>query len=76
MITLIMSNVHFIPSVGCKMVMFNEYSAFKCSYILDIFLPAHDSLVLIATPMHKSPFNAHTDLSSGARGLNFGLSFH
>ena len=30
------------------MVMFNEYSAFNCSFILDILLLAHDSMVLIA----------------------------
>ena len=54
MITLIMSKVHFIPSVRWKMVIFNEYSAFKSSFILDIFLSALDSWLL--TAYAQNPF--------------------
>ena len=37
--------------------------------------PEHDILVLIAHAQ-KPRLNDHADISSGARGLNFGLSLH
>ena len=36
---------------------------------------AHESLVLIAFAQ-KPPLNAHADLHTVARGLNFGLTLH
>ena len=38
-----------------------------------IILAIHETLALLAHAK-KSPINAHADLSSGARGLKFGLN--
>ena len=56
--------------------------AFRChTASIKLFLPIicnrpeHDILVLIAHAQ-KPRLNDHADISSGARGLNFGLSLH
>ena len=44
----------------------------------EIYGPAHDIFILnaITYNVQKPSVNVHVDISSGARGLDFGLSLH